>query len=259
MPDASNTVPIGQSLDHAIRVLHVDDEVDQRSFTKMILESLDKSMEVESVSNPEEVIERLQNGRFDCVVSDYQMPGLSGIELARRIKETMDIPVIIYTGRGSDEIAREAFEAKADDYVQKEMEPAHYLLLDRRIRVAVESRRMRELYGTVVNGNRDAVVIVEDSKIMYANQAMAALVLIDDPLMLRGSNWLKWFEAVDRSDIQKAIKEKEGTGENLHKFTLVDNSGRRRQVDMKCNSIIYNGSAANLCFIRQLPTTARAH
>ncbi len=251
MQELKTVQPVEQSLDSMIRVLHIDDEADQLSFTKQILESLDDCMKVESVSKAEDVIEMVTKGAYDCVVSDYQMPFVDGIELTRRIKDLSDIPLIIYTGRGSEEVARKAFEARADDYVQKEIEPAHYLVLARRIRHAVERSRMKELYGTVVNGSRDAVVIVEGSRILYANQAMAELVLAPDSVLLKGLDLLRWVDKEDRSGIRKAIRA-EAVGSKLHKFTLVDNGGRRRQVEAQCNPITYGGKRANLCFLRDL-------
>ncbi len=240
-----------QSLDGEIRVLHIDDEDDQLSFTKQFLESLDNRIKVESVTRFEDALERVAGGRVDCVVSDYQMPVVDGVELTRRIRGLSEVPLIIYTGRGSDEVARKAFEARADDYVQKEIEPAHYLVLARRIRHAVERSRMKELYGTVVNGSRDAVVIVEGSRILYANQAMAELVLADDSLLLKGLDLLRWVDKGDRPGIRKAIRD-ESANSKIHKFTLVDNGGRRRRVEAQCNPITYGGRKANLCFLRDL-------
>ena len=251
MQELKTTQLMDQGLGSEIRVLHIDDEEDQLQFTKQILESLDHCMKVESVSRYEDALERVVQGGYDCVVSDYQMPTVDGVELARRIKSLSDIPFIIYTGRGSEEVARKAFEAKVDDYVQKEIEPAHYLVLARRIRHAVERSRMKELYGTVVNGSRDAVIIVEGSRILYANQAMADLVLSDDPVQLKGLDLLRWVEKKDRPGIRKAIKD-EGVSAKIHKFTLVDNGGRHRHVEAQCNPIAYGGKKANLCFLRDL-------
>jgi len=251
MQELKQPTPIDQGLDNEIHVLHIDDEDEQLQFTKQILESLDHCLHVESVRQSQDALDKVAKGGYDCVVSDYQMPIIDGVELAKRIKSLSDIPLIIYTGRGSDEVARKAFEAKADDYVQKEIEPAHYLVLARRIRHAVERSRMKELYGTIVNGSRDAVVIVEGSKILYANQAMADLVLSEDPVQLKGLDLLRWVDKKDRPGIRKAVKE-EATGPRLHGFTLVDNGGRRRQVEAQCNPIMYGGKKANLCFLRDL-------
>ena len=124
-----------------LRVLHVDDEEVQLSFTKRFLEELDGEIQVFSVKNSQEVFTLLASETFDCVVSDYQMPGMDGIELSRRIRDTSDVPIIIYTGRGSEEVAEKAFEVGINDYIRKEIDPSHYQVLARRIRAAVEKHR----------------------------------------------------------------------------------------------------------------------
>ena len=128
-----------------IRILHVDDEPDLLQITKLYLTEANPAFTIESLSTPNNAMEKLEEP-FDCVVSDYQMPGMDGIELCRRIKEKHDIPFIIYTGRGSEEVASIAFEAGADDYIRKEAEPGHYQVLARRIEEAVRKHRVeREL------------------------------------------------------------------------------------------------------------------
>lgn len=112
--------------DDTVRVLHVDDEENQQEFAKAFLAVSDPSILVESVATPGEALERLREENFDCVVSDYQMPSMDGIELARRIRETSNVPIIIYTGRGSEEIAETAFTVGVDDYLRKELNPSHY-------------------------------------------------------------------------------------------------------------------------------------
>ena len=48
------------------------------------------------------------------------MPKMNGIELAQKIRETSDIPIILYTGQGSEEVAELAFSVGIDDYLRKE-------------------------------------------------------------------------------------------------------------------------------------------
>ncbi len=127
-----------------ICVLHVDDEETQLGYVKTFLERVDESIRVESAGSPEDALRRLESETYDCVVSDFQMPGLDGIELARRVRETSDVPFIIYTGRGSEEVAEDAFAAGVDDYIRKEIDPSHYQVLARRIRHAVERCRAEE-------------------------------------------------------------------------------------------------------------------
>ena len=127
-----------------IRVLHVDDEANLLEYTKAFLEQADGSLHVESVISPEDALERLKGETFDCVVSDFMMSPMDGIEVARRIREGSDIPIILYTGRGSEEVAEAAFTVGIDDYIRKEITPSHYQVLARRIRSAVDKKRAEE-------------------------------------------------------------------------------------------------------------------
>ena len=120
--------------------------------TKRFLETADETLKVESVSSPEEALKRIREGAFDCVVSDYQMPHLDGIDVARKIRETSNISIILYTGRGSEDIASEAFAVGIDDYVRKELHSLHYEVLANRIRGVVERRWRRSCTVTSLGG-----------------------------------------------------------------------------------------------------------
>jgi len=109
-----------------LRVLHVDDDQNQLLFTKIFLEDCDPELSVESVSLPSEAVRALLSGDFDCVVSDYQMEEMDGITLTQKVRAKSDVPIIIYTGRGSEEVEEVARAAGADGYVQKETDPTHY-------------------------------------------------------------------------------------------------------------------------------------
>ncbi len=127
-----------------IRVLHVDDESDQRMMVKLFLERNDPVLQVESAASPDEALRMLEIQVFSCIVSDYVMLGRNGIDLARIVRETSTAPFILYTGQGSEEVASAAFAAGVDDYLRKEIDPRHYEVLAKRVRTAVEKRRAEE-------------------------------------------------------------------------------------------------------------------
>ncbi|WP_340102307.1 response regulator [Salinibaculum salinum] len=57
---------------------------------------------------------------IDCIVSDYDMPGMNGIEFLEAVREECpDLPFILYTGKGSEEITSETISAGVTDYLQK--------------------------------------------------------------------------------------------------------------------------------------------
>ena len=128
----------------SILVLLVDDEESQMELTKLNLENANHSLTISISTTPEEALKHLSDQTFDCVVSDYQMPGMNGIQFCKEVRKTSKIPFIIYTARGSEEVASEAFAAGIDDYVMKEPTLAHLKVLARRITHVVEKNRAEE-------------------------------------------------------------------------------------------------------------------
>ncbi len=126
---------------NAFKVLHLDDDEVQLEYAKLFLEE-DKEIKITSTNSPSKALELLLIGDYDCIVSDYKMPEMDGIAFAKKVRETSDIPFILYTGQGSEEVAEQAFAAGVDDYIRKENHPAHYRVLAKRIASVVERKRM---------------------------------------------------------------------------------------------------------------------
>ena len=125
-----------------IRTLHVDDDAAFAELTAEFLEQRDPRITVVTVSRTEAGIERLAEGDIDCVVSDYDMPGENGIDFLERVRERYPrLPFILFTGKGSEEIASEAVSAGATDYLQKERGTDQYTVLANRIGNAAEKYR----------------------------------------------------------------------------------------------------------------------
>ncbi len=162
-----------------LRILHVDDEETQLEFTKIFLEQIDQDVKVDSTLSPEEALKLHELGIYDCVISDYKMMTMNGIELAQKVREKSNVPFILYTGQGSEEVAEKAFTAGVDDYLRKEAEPTHYQVLAKRIRHSVEKHRTDELYRKVVEESREAIVILKDNKIQFLNQSACQLVGVE--------------------------------------------------------------------------------
>lgn len=129
-----------------IRVLHVDDEPDFASVTADFLERGDDRFTVETASSGAEGLDALSPA-VDCVISDYDMPEMNGIEFLDAVREEYpDLPFILFTGKGSEEVASEALTLGATDYLQKASGTDQYELLANRVSRAVgQFRAEREL------------------------------------------------------------------------------------------------------------------
>ena len=123
-----------------LKVLHIDDEPNQLHFAKLFLEKADASLEVLPVSSYEELRGSLTPD-VDCIISDYKMPVLDGVEICGLVKKVSDVPFILYTAHGSESVAETAIAAGVDDYIRKEMDPSHYKLLANRVLHAIEKHR----------------------------------------------------------------------------------------------------------------------
>jgi PAS domain S-box-containing protein len=125
-----------------IQVLHVEDDPNVRELTVLFLEQEGQRVTVEPVANASEALSRLADTGYDCLVSDYDMPGKNGLELLDVVREEYDdLPFILYTGKGSEEIASEAIARGVTDYLQKGSGAEQYDILANRITNAVEQHR----------------------------------------------------------------------------------------------------------------------
>jgi DNA-binding NtrC family response regulator len=100
------------------RILVVDDERDMCLIVQHILER--QGYQVECAYNGATALAKVQEHRFDLVLSDIRMPDIDGIELLQRIKEiNRDTAVILITALASLDTAMHAAKYQADDYLTK--------------------------------------------------------------------------------------------------------------------------------------------
>lgn len=173
--DASTTL----SGDGQVSVLVVDDEESFLSLTETYLGRTDR-LDVRSTTDPETVLDCVENEEVDCLVSDYDMPEMDGIELLTEVRQLdSTVPFILYTGRGSEDVASEAISAGVTDYLQKGGSSDVYELLSNRILNAVAETRARsraERYETILEAlNYPAYVVDEEGVFTFVNEAFAEL------------------------------------------------------------------------------------
>jgi len=128
----------------SIRVLHVDDDPNLAETAALFLEEEHDRFEVLTETSAEDGLDRLASTDADCVVSDYDMPGKDGLDFLEAVRsEHADLPFVLFTGKGSEEIASEAISAGVTEYLQKGTGTDQYTVLANRIERAVAENRAK--------------------------------------------------------------------------------------------------------------------
>ncbi|WP_226039520.1 PAS domain S-box protein [Natrinema sp. DC36] len=186
-----------------IHVLCVDDDPDIRELTATVLERRNDDIDVRTARSGRDGLAVFDESAaepdrdVDCVVSDYDMPDMDGLELLVAVRERdPTMPFILFTGKGSETIASEAISAGVTDYLQKGTSD-QYTVLANRIENAVEKRRAdrarreseRELeqYRVLVETASDAMYVLDDvGCVTIANAAFCDLLDVDHDRVVGG-------------------------------------------------------------------------
>jgi PAS domain S-box-containing protein len=193
-------------------VLVVDDE---ESFRSLCAAQLRRRLDVEVLvaADAEAALDRLRGADVDCVVADYEMPGPDGVEFLRTIRTAHpDLPVLVLTGKGSEDVASEAFRAGATDYLRKRADSTVFEVLARRVERAVaeaaarrEARRARTRFQAAIDALDDVLYVLdEDGRFELWNDALTEVTGYGDD-EVREADPTDLFVPEDRDRVAEAV------------------------------------------------------
>jgi len=161
-----------------ISVLYVDDEPSFLELTRTFLE-LQGDILVDGAPSALEAIEMMKHHDYDAVVSDFQMPGMDGLRFLSHVRNRHgDLPFILFTGKGREEVVIQALNGGADFYLQKGGEAkAQFAELAHKVRQAVERRKKSDALNLAEFSVDQAAVMTiwtdDVGRIIKANRATA--------------------------------------------------------------------------------------
>ncbi|MGB3205320.1 MAG: response regulator, partial [Crinalium sp.] len=205
-----------------MRVLVIDDNPDDRLLAIRQLKREFDDLDVEQINNPAHLEQAINAGKFDLVITDYQLQWTNGIAVIRRIKEQYpNCPIIMFTNSGNEEVAVEAMKAGLDDYIIKS--PKHYIRLAKAARSVMErvwQRQALKEYETRYRRLFEGVPVglyrtTATGEIKDANSAMAQMLGYVDPQSLFGVKLVDFYLKPQARDLWEAQIQQQGVVRNF--------------------------------------------
>ena len=177
-----------------------------------------------------EALQRPDISLFDAIISDYEMPRMDGIAFLKAVRESHgDVPFILFTGKGREEVVIEAINNGADFYLQKGGDPtAQFAELAHKIKKALErkradlalqesERRYRNLYQYALVGLFETRLV--DAKVIACNQRYCDLVGFSTIEEAMGSDILQLYDNPDdRKEVSRILHEQGYISDYIVKF-----------------------------------------
>ncbi|WP_076432005.1 PAS domain S-box protein [Haladaptatus litoreus] len=250
-----------------IVVLHVDDDHSLLDLTKTFLEGESEQLRIHTATSSEAALSVLRETAIDCIVSDYEMPEMDGLELLDVVREEYpELPFVLFTSAGSEEIASRAISAGVTDYIEKEITSDGCAVLANRIENAVHTyrtenalRESEERYRTVVEGSHDAIYIYQDNRFAFVNERVCEITGYDAE-ELRGMNVWTLLHPADHERIKEIAASRKRGNHSVStyeaKFKTKDDDVRYGDFSVRRTS--YDGKPATIGTVRDVTDRKRS-
>ena len=199
--------------DNAPHVLVVDDDQKIRDLLRRYLS--DHGFRVTPAANAAAARAAMRGLSFDIILLDVMMPGENGLDLARDLKSTMSVPILMLTARSESDDRIAGLEVGVDDYLPKPFEPRELLLRLQNI--------LRRGRAPAPGGNNDEV-------------RMGAFVFyISRGELKKDEETIKLTER--ERDLLRQFAQRPGTPIQRHELSSDDTTGSERAIDVQINRL----------------------
>ena len=224
-----------------IKILMVEDDRAHTRLAERTFSRVGLNYEVVQVASGSECLKRLQEENFDIVLLDYYLPDEDGFQILEKIKSHNPLlPVIVFTGRGDEQLAVQAMKLGASDYLVKTMNLSHFDLLLDVVQKTIEDREMKgkiqELerqYQSIAENVNDLIYRYTPDCIFTYVSPSVTKILGYTPEDLIGTPYPELLSDHSMNHTCKAIHEKQMQGVEVEPFVyeVVKKDGSEVQLE----------------------------
>ena len=209
--------------ERGVTVLMIDDDPEFCNLIADGLEANDETLAVETTNSPSSGLAIVNERPPDCVVSDYDMPEMNGIELLGTIREDYPkIPFILYTSKGDETVASKAITAGTTDYLSKGYGSEHYDHLSTLIQAIVKEHREEQLQekkeemirlAEIASDAGGFEIDITEETLLVTEGALRILDPAEEAILTQ-KRFAELFDADDQEDIKQTAEQMLSTGDN---------------------------------------------
>jgi PAS domain S-box-containing protein len=244
----------------SLRILHVDDDPCLLDVSKQIL-SMEPNFEIDTAISVDEAFRKMEKQTYDVVVSDYEMPLRNGLDFLKELREQgKDVPFILFTGKGREEVVVKALNLGADRYINKYGPPETvYCELTDAINKIVDRKKATELllaseskYRTLVETSLEGILVTKADplRLVFANKAMGKILgySVKELLSLSPERIMGCVYPEDRAVFFKRVENRfrGEPAESCLEFRAVRKDGSIIWLNAFANRVDYDGQPAVL-------------
>jgi PAS domain S-box-containing protein len=240
--------------ENRFRILLVEDNPGDAFLVKTLLEETGEQFGIEHRSDLASAMALLNDpspdGQFDVVLLDLTLPDSSGVETIRRIRGCAhSAPVVVLTGHKDEELAFEALQHGAEDYLTKEFPDGR--TIRRSIRYAIERSRAEqalkeseERYRKLVELAPELISVLSGEEITYINQQGVAILHGNDSSELVGRSFMEMVHPDSREIMSEYIARYAGGYTGRADFVIICRRGDGENVELEVSAIAFTHEGA---------------
>lgn len=236
------------------RILLVEDNPGDAFLVRTLLEETDESFDIQHCSDLASAMEVLNGtgpeAQVDVVLLDLTLPDSSGVETISRVRSCANVaPVVVLTGHKDEELAFEALQYGAEDYLTKEFPDGR--TIRRSIRYAIERSRAEralkeseERYRKLVELAPELISVLSGEEIVYMNQQGLTILGADDSEQLIGRSFMEMVHPSSRETLEEYITRYRNGYSGRADFTIICQRREGDNVELEVSAIAFTHEGA---------------